>query len=453
MKEEQGHQHRPSDTHRHLAISALVLGIAITVLDSSLITVSLPVFAESLDISPATSLWVLNAFQMAVIALLIPLSNLAGVFGYRRIYIAGLLLFMLGAAGCALAPSFGTLLMARIIEGCGAAGVMCVNLALTRLLYPPADLARGIALNSLVVALSSVAGPMLASAIISLASWRGLFILPIPFGVLACVLAVKALPDSEKSDSCFDVASAVLSASCFISFLFAVESLRRGHVSGLTAAALVLSMASLFVLVKRQRHVALPMLPLDLLRSPPFALSIMTSCLSFAAQTIALAAIPFAVIAAANFSLGVTTLLTPWPLAVAATALVVGRLSKVFSGLTISNAGLCLLAAGLFSVAFAVNAASSTYVIGAVVLSGLGFGLFQALNNSIIMSTAPLNRSASASGLQSTARLMGQGLGAALVGVVLGNGSLRQACIALLVAGCLAVLAALLSIQRRRHMN
>lgn len=452
MKQEQGHRPGTSHTHRHLAISALVLGISITVLDSSLVTVSLPVFARSFDISPAISLWVLNAFQMAVIALLIPLSSLAGVIGYRRIYVAGLLLFMMGAAGCALAPNIGTLLTARLIEGCGAAGVMCVNLALTRLVYPPAELARGIALNSLVVALSSVAGPVLASMIIAHASWRGLFILPIPFGILACVLAAKTLPDSDRSGSRFDVASAILSAACLISFLFAVESLRRGYVSGLTAAELTVSIISLIGLIRRQKHVEFPMLALDLLGRPAFALSVMTSCLSFAAQTIALAAIPFAVVAAASFSLGVTTLLTPWPLAVAAIAIAVGRLSKVFSSLTISNAGLCLLAAGLFSIAFAVTAASSAYLIGAVVLSGLGFGLFQALNNSIIMSTAPLHRSASASGIQATARLMGQGLGAALVGVVLGNGSLRQACIALVVAGCLAVLAALLSMQRHRHL-
>jgi hypothetical protein len=157
---------------RYWAILTLMVGVALSCLDTALVNVALPRIAKDLNSSPADSIWVVNAYQLAVMISLLPLASFGDIFGYRRVYRFGLVLYTSAALISALAGSLEMLTLGRALQGLGAAGIMSVNTALIRYTYPRRQLGRGIALTSLVVSTSSAAGPTVAAAILSIAAGR-----------------------------------------------------------------------------------------------------------------------------------------------------------------------------------------------------------------------------------------------------------------------------------------
>jgi DHA2 family multidrug resistance protein-like MFS transporter len=160
---------------RGQAMLVIILGLTLSVLDSTLVNLALPAMARELQASSAHTLWVVNSYQLASLVLLLPLAALGERLGYRRVHLVGMLVFSVASLAAMLATSLPTLVAARALQGLGAAGVMSVNAALVRLIYPRALLGRGMAVNSLVVATASMAGPSVAAAILSVASWPWLF--------------------------------------------------------------------------------------------------------------------------------------------------------------------------------------------------------------------------------------------------------------------------------------
>lgn len=155
---------------RYGAILTIVIGISMAVLDGAIANVALPTIATDLHATPASSIWVVNAYQIAIVISLLSFSFLGDMFGYRRIYKCGLVVFLLSSLFCALSDSLQMLTLARVIQGFGGAALMSVNTALIRLIYPQRFLGRGMGINSFIVAVSSAAGPTIAAAILSIAS-------------------------------------------------------------------------------------------------------------------------------------------------------------------------------------------------------------------------------------------------------------------------------------------
>lgn len=146
---------------RYGAIATIVIGISMAVLDGAIANVALPTIAKDLNASPASSIWIVNAYQIAIVISLLSLSFLGDMFGYRRVYQCGLVVFTLTSLFCALSDSLHTLTLARIAQGFGGAALMSVNTALIRLIYPQRHLGRGMGINSFIVAVSSAAAQRL----------------------------------------------------------------------------------------------------------------------------------------------------------------------------------------------------------------------------------------------------------------------------------------------------
>ena len=184
---------------RNRAMLVIILGITMAVLDGSIVNLALPGIARDLNASAAHAIWVVNAYQIATLVMLLPLASLGERLGYRRVYLVGMALFAVSSVGAMLADSLATLIAARAVQGLGAAGIMSVNAALVRLTYPRAQLGRGLAINSMVVALASVAGPSVAAGILSVAPWPWLFALNLPLGALTLWQGWRALPFNPPS--------------------------------------------------------------------------------------------------------------------------------------------------------------------------------------------------------------------------------------------------------------
>jgi MFS transporter, DHA2 family, multidrug resistance protein len=203
------------------------------------------------------------------------------------------------------------------------------------------------------------------------------------------------------------------------------------------------------LLVRRQKHVSSPLLPLDLLRIPIFALSICTSIVSFCGQMLAFVAMPFYLESRFGYSaVQMGLLITPWPIAVAIAAPAAGRLAERHPAGLLGGIGLLLFAAGLASLALLPADPSVANIVWRMALSGLGFGLFQTPNNRTMIAAAPRERSGGASGMLGTARLLGQTMGAALVALLLARYPERGTQLSLLVGVGFALAGAILSMLR-----
>ncbi|MGJ5094112.1 MFS transporter [Bradyrhizobium oligotrophicum] len=434
---------------RTWAIVTIALGIVLAVVDGAIANVALPTIARDLNASPAFSIWIVNGYQLAVTISLLPLASLGEIIGYRRVYLTGLVLFTAASAFCALADSLLLLTLARILQGFGAAGILSVNSALVRFTYPHALLGRGIGINAMVVAVSAAVGPTIAAGILAVGSWPWLFAINVPLGIVTFVFGSRFLPHTPRAPHMFDWQSAALSAVAFGFLIAAVDSLGHGEALVTCAIEFVVAITAGVWLVWRQTHMASPLLPLDLLRIPVFALSIATSISSFCGQMLAFVAIPFYLESHFGYSpVQMGLLITPWPIAVGLTAPLAGRLvERVPAGL-LGGIGLVIFACGLGALGLLPREPAAWDVVWRMALAGCGFGLFQTPNNRTMIAAAPRERAGGASGMLGTARLLGQTTGAALVAMFLAIDTTDGTRLSLLTGVGFALVGAFLSMLR-----
>src|SRR5712664_4490940 len=178
----------PAGLPRLLAVATITIGLTMSVLANSMTNLALPYIAHDLKISAESSIWIVNASQIALMVTLLPVAALADIVGYRQVYRFGLALFCVASIGCALAPSLPWLIVARTVQGLGASAIMAIQPALVRSIYPRAMLGRGLGFNTTVVATSLAAGPSIGAALLSIASWPILFAAYVPLGIVSFVL-------------------------------------------------------------------------------------------------------------------------------------------------------------------------------------------------------------------------------------------------------------------------
>jgi DHA2 family multidrug resistance protein-like MFS transporter len=411
----------PAGWPRRLAVATITIGLMMSVLSNSMTNLALPYIAQDLSITAESSIWIVNATQIALMISLLPVAALADIVGYRHVYRFGLILFSVASIGCALAPSLPWLLLGRTFQGLGGAAIMSVQPALVRAIYPRAQLGRGLGFNTTVVATSLAAGPSIGALLLSITSWPILFAVYVPLGLVSFALAERYLPHTTHIHRPFDVISAALSGATFGLLIFGIDGLAHGHHRLLIVSELAVAGALGILFVRRQRKLADPMMPIDVFRRPIFALSITASTCTFTAQGLAFVSLPFffhTVLGRDTTSTGI--LLTAWPLALACIAPIAGRLADRHHAGLLGAIGLTSMTTGLVLTALLPDNPSNADVMWRLVLCGAGFGVFASPNNRLMMNAVPRERSGSAGGIIATARTLGQTLGAALVAVVFG---------------------------------
>lgn len=433
---------------RYWAIVAIILAISMSVLDSGIANVALPLIARDFRVTDAASIWVVNAYQITILAAMLPLASLGEIVGYRRISQGGLVVFTLASVACALSTSLLTLSMARVVQGLGAAGIMSVNAALVRFTYPHRMLGRAIGINAFAVGVTAALGPTIASAVLAIAPWPWLFGINAPIGIVAFIIAVRALPETDRSHRSLNYAGALLNTATFALLASGLQAL--AHDSAEWVAILQLLAAGVFgvALVRHEINRPSPIIPFDLLKIRLFSLSIATSVSSFMAQMTGLIALPFEIQRLGRTAVETGLLMTPWPLAVALIAPIAGRLADRYPAGLLGGIGLVLFSGGLSLLALFPAGGSAADFVWRMALCGLGFGLFQAPNNRTLVSSAPRARSGAAGGMLGTARLLGQTLGAAGVAILFRLYPANGSNIALWVAAGVALVAALISTSR-----
>lgn len=405
---------------RYLAAAAILIGVVMAALDSSIVNISLPSIAEALRVDSASVIWVTNGYQVASAATMLICASLGSRIGERRFYTAGMVLFTLASLGCSLSSTFGMLVAMRVLQGVSYAVMISVGLGLYRVIFPPNALGTILGINALAFAVGTAIGPALGGLIISYLDWPWLFYINIPLGALAIVFSLISLGvDTDEREKGFDWGGAVTSAAALGLMVIAVDQIGRWD-SRILILCGVASVVLVAIFLNAQRRSKSPLLPLDIFHSRRYSFAVISSVSMFVAQGMALVGLPFVLQHAYHYSvLEAAFIFTPWPIAVAICAPIAGRLSNRLNPTQISTVGVMIFCLGLGSLALLPEAATMNDFLWRVAVCGIGYGLFLPPNNKEMFSNVAANRTVTASGVLSTARTAGQSIGAALVAMVI----------------------------------
>lgn len=402
-------------------LAAVCLGTFMLLIDVTIVLVALPSMSDSLGSTLAQLQWVADGYALAVAAALLGAGMLADLHGRRRVYAAGLVVFALASVACALSPSMGWLIAARLLQGVGAAAMFTTTLSLISTLYSGRRLGLALGVWAAVAASASALGPVLGGLLTEALDWRWIFYVNVPVTVLALLLTFRYIPRSATTRDParrVDVPGTVLFALGAGGCVFALTASHdNGWASAATLAPLAGSLAAFAVFVAVQRRTAHPLLDLSLFRRPAFAAAMITIAIGEGAVYGVLPYTSLWLQSVQHLSpIGAGLVVLPHALAAGLMAVAVGRWVPRPSPRVGAALGLLLAGLGVGTQGFLSADSGWPALVGGLVLSGIGMGLVFQVAAALALGSVPAERAGMASGAYSTFEQLGYAVGVAAFG-------------------------------------
>ncbi len=413
-------------------LAVLCLGLFVILLDGTIVNVAIPHIMGSFATGLSSVEWVINGYVLVFAVLLVTLGRFGDLYGRRRLFVGGMIVFTLASLACGLAPSIGALIACRVVQGAGASAMMPGTLSIIPTVFPPERRGAAMGVWGGVAGLATAIGPSLGGLIVDAASWRWIFLINIPLGILGVVLALRIVPESKSPAAVetLDLPGVGLFTAALFCLTFALvegQTLGWNSPTILTLLAAVLPLFVLFCL--RERRVSQPLVELSLFRNLTFVAGNLTGFFLSAAMMGVFFTVPIFLQTVLGYSaLHAGLVMSPMSIMVMIAAPLAGRLSDRISGRWIVAGGMFCLAFGIAWLAGLTpwqEALTPTTALRSLILpfliAGLGIGLATAPITAAVMSTVPRDRIGNASGVLSTMRQVGSLLGIAILGAVLQN--------------------------------
>jgi EmrB/QacA subfamily drug resistance transporter len=413
----------PSERAGKWAVLAIVaIGIFMATLDSSIVNISLPAIARAFGVGLTGAVeWVIIAYLIIIAAVLLTIGRLADMIGHKPIWVAGLAVFTIGSALSGAAPSLGLLIASRALQGLGGALLMAISAAMLTRAFPANERGRALGMNAVIVALGVSVGPTLGGIITQYWTWRWIFYVNVPIGIIGFLLTLRILTERPHwGHARFDPWGALLLALGLASITLGLSFGQEwGWNSPGLISSLVIGALALVALYFVEQRAADPVIKFSLLNNRVFLSANLSLILSFLALFAVSFMLPFYLEELRHFdTLKAGLLLTPLPLTIAVVAPFSGQLSDRIGTRWLAAGGLAIACIGLVFIS-QLNAQSSLWdIIWRLVFTGLGQALFQSPNNSALMGAAPRQLQGSAAGFLATGRVVGQSLSVALAGAI-----------------------------------
>ena len=417
-KKESG-QEQPN---KWVVFAILAVGIFMATLDSSIVNISLPTIAHFFGVPLSGAVeWIIIAYLVVTAGVLLTVGRIADTIGRKPIWAAGLIIFTVGSAICGASVSLGMLIAARALQGLGGAFIMAISPAMLTSAFPARERGRALGMNAVIVALGVSVGPTLGGIITQSISWRWIFYVNVPLGIIGIIATLRLLRESgRKGERRFDPIGALLLAIGLVGLTLGLSFGQEwGWNSPLLISTLVISALGFIGLIFVERRVSNPIIVSTLLRSRVFLSANVSLILNFLALFAVSFMLPFYLEELRGYStLQAGLLLTPLPLTIAVIAPFSGTLADRIGTRWLASAGLAIACTGLVFIS-QLNAQSSTFdIIWRLVFTGAGQAIFQSPNNSALMGAAPREHQGSAAGYLATGRVVGQSVSVALAGAI-----------------------------------
>lgn len=396
----------------------MMLGGIMGPLDGGIVNTVLPTIANFFEAEIAVAQWVPMACLLAIGTSLLFYGRLGDVWGYKKVYLCGLIGFVVTSVLCGLSPSIYWLIIFRAFQGLAGGMMMSIAYAIIVRAFPDAERGKALGINAIMVAIGLAIGPLLGGFITAQLGWRFVFYINVPIGIAAVIWGSRVIPEEKGEPGRLDIPGAALAFLGLSAFLLLVNRFHRWDTLSISFICIFALCALGFIF--RERSTAQPMLHLSLFSNRLFSLANSSALLNFMSQYILVFVTPFYLQRALHYTPDkVGLVMTSFPIVVLAVAPFAGSLSDRIGSRFLSCAGaaICALSLVLLSqLEVSQGPASVAWRLG---LFGLGTGLFQSPNNSTVMGNAPKAHLGMASGVLATMRTVGMVMGIAAAGAVL----------------------------------
>lgn len=405
-----------------LVLLAVGFGTFMSALDGSIVNTILPVINSAFGTDVATIEWVLTIYLLVVCGSLLTFGRLGDLYGHKKVYVSGFIVFIVASLACSLAPTAGTLVALRGLQAVGASMLFSNSPAILTTAFPSSQRGQALGMLATMTYLGLTFGPFIGGSIAQHLTWRAVFAINVPTGLLALGLSIRCIPHdvlSEDSER-FDIPGAMTFLAGMVVLMLA---LNRGHVWGWGSATTLILFAvsflllvSFFVMEARVRH---PMLDLSLFRNETFSSATASAILNYAALLSVLFLLPFYLIQGRGLTpVHAGLLLTSYPIVMAIMAPMSGTISDRIGTRIPASVGMAIMATGLLLLSRLGPDSPLINVALLLAVVGVGTGVFISPNTSALMGAAPQHRQGIAAGILATARNVGMVLGVGIAGAI-----------------------------------
>lgn len=384
-------------------------------LDASIVNVALPVISKDLTVSMSTVQWTVTTYLLVISGLLLTFGRLGDLKGKTNVFRIGIIIFTIGSLICGISPNITMLLIGRGIQGLGAACTMANSQGLVTSVFPPQERGKALGMTGLIVALGTMVGPAIGG-IISDFKWEYIFLINVPIGIIALILAFKVIPNVKvpsKEGSKLDFIGTALFVIMMVSLIIAIT---EGSIYGFTDSKILIgfgiAIIALILFIISQKKLSSPLLDFEILKNHQFSKGILSSLIAFTTISSYSILLPFYYEAVRGISpMYSGFLMIVFPLALLVSGPLSGHISDKIRKEILPLFGFVISAIG-FALISTITATTHLYlIILYLVIMGVGSGLFQSPMNSIVMSSVDKTKLGVAGSLNALVRNLGMIIG------------------------------------------
>lgn len=401
-----------------MILATISTGAFMASLDGSIVNITLPTLVKIFNVEFAAAKWVVLIYFLIVTTAILPFGRLGDVVGKKKIYLVGFIIFTIGSILCGAASSLLYLIIARAIQGLGGAMLMSLGFAIITQTFTPKDRGKALGIVATSVSAAIIIGPLVGGFILEHFSWRYIFYINIPVGILGVYMIVKFIePDQQKKTKMFDIKSAILLFVLMLSLLTGIANAGKSGFDMLTIFLLAVFVVSLISFILFELKLLNPIMDFQLFKNQTFSIGLISGVGVFICLAGVLVLLPFYLESILGFKPGKTGLLISIiPLFMGISSPVAGMLSDRFGTVHNTMIGLVMLLMGFTAASGLSSDTSVGEFLLRMVLIGSGIGFFMTPNNTAIMGTVPKESLGVASGMLALSRTLGQALGVAVLG-------------------------------------
>ena len=405
-----------------MILFAVGIGTFMSALDSSAVNLAMPTIQTHFQVSMSMAEWVITSYLLIVSSLLLTFGRLSDLYGHKKIYITGFIIFTLGSLLCGLSVSIVMLIAFRVLQALGAGMLFAAGPAIITSSVPPESRGKALSVTAIAVALGLCAGPVIGGTLTTILNWQSIFFINVPIGIFGSLLAFVKIPEQkkEKPSIPFDKLGSVMIFAALLLILLPLNLSGSQRISTwLFLLLLGLGLLIILAFIAMEQHIKFPMLNLTLFYNRVFTASNAAALFTYMAQFMMVFLTPFYLQNLRGYSAFLSGLLyLPMPIATMLVAPISGIVSDRFDSRYISSGGMLIMAAGLFCLSFLTPSTPIAYIMVCMFFTGIGFGMFQTPNNSAIMGNIPGAYRGVASGILATMRNIGMSIGVAISGAL-----------------------------------
>ncbi len=402
-------------------MAAVAMGIFLATIDSSIVNLALPTLVREFHTDFPTVQWVILGYLLGLTALMLSVGRLADIRGKKPLYVAGFVIFTIGSVLCGLSPTIYALILFRIVQSIGAAMILALGSAIVTESFPPEERGRALGISGTAVSIGIVIGPTLGGLLIDAFSWRWIFFVNLPVGIIGTLMAIRYIPAIRpRGGQRFDILGSLTLVAGLLCLLLALTwgqniGFSENRILGLFSGSLIFFLAFLYI----ETHIEDPIIDLSLFLNEKFSVGLITGFITFFVIAGIILLMPFYLENVLGYDTRqVGLMLAIVPIAMGIIAPIAGSVSDRVGTRPITVVGLLTLLVGYLGLrTLSLETTAWQYILLFLPI-GLGMGVFQSPNNSAIMGSAPQERLGVVSGMLAITRTMGQTMGIALLGAL-----------------------------------